>query len=67
MEKRNKRLGFIAQGVKAYLPDKFDDIIGSSMITDEQGESSKQIKTMGYARLVCSMEAFKTRMKEPTR
>ena len=52
MEK-NKRLGFIAQDVNAYLPDKFDDIIGSSMITDEQGENSKQIKTMGYARMVC--------------
>ena len=53
MEERNKRLGFTAQDVKAYLPDKFDNIIGSNTITDEQGESSKEIMTMGYARMVC--------------
>ena len=53
MEEGNKMLGFIAQDVKAYLPDKFDNIIGSSIITDEQGENSKEIMTMGYARMVC--------------
>ena len=53
MEEGNKRLGFIAQVVKAYLPDKFDNIIGSNIITDEQGENSKEIMTMGYARMVC--------------
>ena len=53
MEEGNKRLGFIAQGVKVYLPDKFDNIIGSNIITDEQGESSKEIMTMEYARMVC--------------
>ena len=52
MEKKNKRLGFIAQGVQAYLPDKFDNIIGSNIITDEQGENSKEIMTMGSARMV---------------
>ena len=40
MEEGSKRLGFIAQDVKAYLPDKFDNIIGSNITTDEQGESS---------------------------
>ena len=53
MEEGNKRLGFIAQNVKTYLPDKFDNIIGSSIITDEQGENSKEIVTMDYARMVC--------------
>ena len=53
MEEGNRRLGFIAQDVKAYLPDKFDNIIGSNTITDEQGENSKEIMTMGYARMVC--------------
>ena len=53
MEEGNKRLGFIAQGVKADLPDKFDNIIGSNIITDEQGENSKEIMTMDYARMVC--------------
>ena len=53
MEEGNKRLGFIAQDVKAYLPDKFDNIIGSNTITDEQGERSKEITTMDHARMVC--------------
>ena len=53
MEEGNKRLGFIAQDVKAYLPDKFDNIIGSNIITDELGENSKEIMTMDYARMVC--------------
>ena len=53
MEEGNKTLGFIAQDVKAYLPDKFDNIIGSNIITDEQGENSKEIVTMDYARMVC--------------
>ena len=53
MEEGNKRLGFIAQDVKAYLPDKFDNITGSNIITDEQGENSKEIMTMDYARMVC--------------
>ena len=53
MEEGNKRLGFTAQGVKAYLPDKFDNIIGSNTITDEPGEDSKEIMAMGYARMVC--------------
>ena len=56
MEEGNKRLGFIAQDVKSYLPDTFDNIIGSSIITDEQGENSKEIMTMDYARMVCFME-----------
>ena len=41
MEEGKKRLGFIAQDVRAYLPDKFDNMIGSNIITDEQGENSK--------------------------
>ena len=53
MEEGNKRLGFIAQVVKAYLPDKFDNIIGPNTTTDEQGENSKEIMTMDYARMVC--------------
>ena len=53
MEEGNKRLGFIAQDVKAYLPDKFDNIIGSNIITDEQGENSKELMTMDYVRMVC--------------
>ena len=53
MEEGDKRLGLIAQYVKAYLPDKFDDTIGSNIITDEQGENSKEIMTMDYARVVC--------------
>ena len=53
MGEGNKRLGFIPQDVKAHLPDKFDNIIGSNIITDEQGENSKEIMTMGYARMVC--------------
>ena len=53
IEEGNKRLGFIAQDVKAYLPDKFDNIIGSNISTDEQGENSKEIMTMDYARMVC--------------
>ena len=36
MEEGNKRLVFIAQDVKAYLPDKFDNIIGSNITTGEQ-------------------------------
>ena len=52
-EEGNKRLGFIAQDVKAYLPDKFDNIIGSNISTGEQGENSKEIMTMDYARMVC--------------
>ena len=43
MEEGNKRLGFISQNVKARLPDKFDNIIGSNIITDLQGENSKEI------------------------
>uniref|UniRef100_UPI004049C80D tail fiber domain-containing protein n=1 Tax=Flavobacterium sp. TaxID=239 RepID=UPI004049C80D len=53
MEEGNQRLGFIAQDVKAYLPDKFDNIIGSNNITDEHGENSKEIMTMDYTRMVC--------------
>ena len=53
MEEGNKRLGLIAQDVKTYLPDKFDNIIGSNTITDEQGERSKEITTMDHARMVC--------------
>ena len=53
MEEGNIILGFIAQGVKAYLLNKFDNIIGPDIITNEQGEKSKEIKTMGYARMVC--------------
>ena len=52
MEEGNKRLGFIAQGVNTYLPDKFDNIIGPNTTTDEQGENSKEIMTMGFARMV---------------
>ena len=52
MEEGNKRLGVIAQDVKAYLPDKFDNITGSNTITDEQGENSKETVTMDYARTV---------------
>ena len=51
--KGNKRLGFIAQDVKAYLQDNSDNIIGSNTITDEQGEHSKEIMTMGDAWMVC--------------
>ena len=39
--------------MKAFLPDKFDNIIGSNISTDEQGENSKEIVTMDYARMVC--------------
>ena len=39
--------------MKAYLPDKFNNITGSNIITGEQGENSKEITTMGYARMVC--------------
>ena len=53
MEDENKRLGFISQDVKAYSPDKVDNIIGSSVITEEQGESSREIITMGCSRKVC--------------
>ena len=53
MKEGNRRLGFTAQDVKAYLPDKFDNIIGSSIITEEQGDNSKEIMTMGYARMAC--------------
>ena len=53
MKEGNKRLGFIAQDVKAYLPDKFDNLIGSSINTDEQGENSKEIMTMDHARTAC--------------
>ena len=53
MEEGDKRLGLIAQDAKAYLPDKFNNIIGSNIITDEQGENSKEIMTMGYARMIC--------------
>ena len=53
MEEGNRRLGFIAQDVKAHLPDKFDNIIGSNTITDIQGENPKEIMTMDYARMVC--------------
>ena len=52
MEEGNKRLRLIAQDVKAHLPDKFDNTIGSHIITDEQGENSKETKTMNYARMV---------------
>ena len=55
MEEGNERLGFIAQDVKAYLPDKFDNIIGSNIITDEQGENSKEIMTMDCARMACAL------------
>ena len=55
MEEGSKRLGFIAQDVKAYLPNKFDDITGSNIIADEQGENSKEIMTMAYARMVCAL------------
>ena len=48
-------VGLIAQDVKAYLLDKFDNIIGSNIITDEQGENSKEIMTMDYARMVCAL------------
>ena len=37
MEEGNKRLGLIAQDATAYLPDKSGNIIGSDIITDEQG------------------------------
>ena len=53
MEEGDKRLGLIAQDAKAYLPDKFNNIIGSNIITDEQGENSKEIMTMDCARMVC--------------
>ena len=53
MEEGSKRLGFIAQDVKAYLPEEFDNIIGSNIFTDGQGENSKEIMTMGFARTVC--------------
>ena len=53
MEEGNTRSGFIAQDVKAYLPDRFDNIIGSNIIADEQGEKPKEIMTMDYARMVC--------------
>ena len=53
MGEGNKRLGFIAQDVNAYLPDKFDNIIGSNIMTDEQGEISKELMTMDYAKMVC--------------
>ena len=53
MEEGNQRLGFIAQDAKSYLPDKFANIIGSNIITDELGENSKEIITMDYARMVC--------------
>ena len=53
MEEGNKRLGFIAQDVATYLPDKFDNITGSNIITDERGENSKEIMTMGYAIMLC--------------
>ena len=39
--------------MKAYLPDKFDNILGSDITTDEQGENPKEMMTMGYARMVC--------------
>ena len=53
MEEGNKRIGFIAQDVKAYLPEKFDNIIGMNNVVDEKGENSKAIMTMDYARMVC--------------
>ena len=53
MDDGNTRFGFTAQGLKAHLPDNFDYIIGYNTITDEPGENSKEIVTMGYARLVC--------------
>ena len=51
--RRTKRLGLTSQLVKTYLPDKFGNIIGYNIITDSQGEHSKEIMTMGYARMVC--------------
>jgi hypothetical protein len=48
MEEGNKRIGFIAQDVKKYLPEKFDNIIRA--ITDEGEE---ELLTMDYARMVC--------------
>lgn len=53
MDEGNKRLGFIAQNVKANLPETNYNIIGSNTITDLQGENSKEIVTMDYARTVC--------------
>ena len=53
MDDGNKRVGFLAQDVKAYLPDAFDNIIGSNTITDEQGKNSKEIMIMDYSRTVC--------------
>ena len=44
MEEDNKRLGFIAQDVKAYLPEKFDNIIAGA----RRGRSpSRAISTSG--------------------
>ena len=54
-EEGNQRLRFIAQDVKAYLPGKFDNRIGSNSITDELGENSKEMMTMDYARMVCAL------------
>ena len=55
MEEGNTRLGLIAQDAKAYLPDKFDNIIGSNIITGEQGENSKETMAMDHARMVCAL------------
>ena len=55
VEYGNKRLGFIAQEVNAYLPYKFDNIIGSNIGTDEQGENSNEIMTTYYARMLCGL------------
>ena len=43
VEEGNEWLGFIAQDVKAYLPDKFDTITGPIIITGEQGDNSNTI------------------------
>jgi len=53
MEEGNKRIGFIAQDVKQNLPDKFDNIIGSNIITDKDTKENRDIMTMDYARMVC--------------
>ena len=67
MEDGNKRLGFIAQDVEADLPDTFDNIIGSSIITDEQGEISKDIMTVGDARMVCVLWKIVQNQNETTK
>ena len=53
--------------MKAYLPAKFDNIIGSNIITDGQGENSKEIMTMGYARMVCVLWEIVQNQNERTK